>query len=116
MAADRLTRDEQRLRTAIRAHDLEAARRIWRKIEQHLADSATRSRRSRTGASDGSVAPVPAERLVPLARLAQELGVDPRTLARQTAGKAYVYRLGPRTVIIDRAAYLADVGVRRPAP
>jgi hypothetical protein len=107
-------------RVALRARQFTEARRIWQRIGAQvdaLAGTAppprgerqTRTLRARP--APAPPAPSAAQAFVPLSYLAHELQVDPRTLHRRLAGQPFVHRFEPRTVLVDRAAYYASIGV-----
>jgi hypothetical protein len=84
--------------------------------------SRPRSRASHQPVPDAPRPPAPgpdahppclAETWVRLARLAGQLGVDPRTLKKHLAGQPFVQRLGSHVTLVDRRAFEAWRQTRR---
>lgn len=121
--ADRLTKEEQRWRAAIRARAYDKALAICRRVEPILerlvAESQAAPPPARANGSP-SLAPPPGP---PTARngwvhapaLAHEFGVDTRTIKRQSEGQPFIDHISDRVTLVHRESYLAHVAARAAA-
>jgi hypothetical protein len=98
---DRLHVDQERMRTAVRARDLERALRICKRIAATLRTRIDESRAPKAatdGRGNGKRA-IDGDR-VRHSQLAHRLGIDPRTLLRHIADQEFVEHPVPRVHLV----------------
>jgi hypothetical protein len=125
--ADRLTKEEQRWRAAIRARRYDEALAICRRVEPLLASLVAESHgarradgRRKAASLGGSVGPLGAPSVlngwIPAPDLAREVGLDTRTIKRQLTGHVFASPISDRVTLVHRESYFAWVAAGRPAP